>query len=445
MRLLIPRGVPRATAAACAAMALALAWLHFGVLDRDLAQIDDGYFAVALDDRSLWTFLGERYLTWSGRLPIDALSVLLMNHVWIWRIGNVGMVLLLCACVAKLGFGERLSPAAGLACAFALLWCMPPPVLHDGAWWVSGSFNYLWPAASGLYALQSMFDVRPRAAWRWVLPACAAGFAAYAEQVAIALFLIGVPRAAWWARSQRVHAGHVAILACLSINAAINFGAPGAQARFDIDLARFFPDYDTLGLVDKLHLALGLVAGMLTRSSNFLAMLLVGATAALLVHAPMARGLRIALLAGLAALACAWLLPILTMPIEGWGKRIAIAGVSAANGAAPMRSVALAVASYGVACLVVGVGVALRAHCTRHALWVAWALAVGLATLAALAFSPTVYSSGSRIRFVACIALLVATCHVLGHVRVRFGERVFERTMAFAAIVAVLRILSEGF
>ena len=57
--------------AACAAMLVTLCLLHFAVFDRR-PDMDDAYFPDALDRQTLVEFLLDRYLHWSGRLPIDA-------------------------------------------------------------------------------------------------------------------------------------------------------------------------------------------------------------------------------------------------------------------------------------------------------------------------------------------------------------------------------------
>jgi len=402
----------------------ALLWLHFAVLDRTAID-DDAYFAAALDHASLWQFLRERYLTWSGRLPMDGLAALLMHHLWLWRVANVAMVALLCASVARLGFGDALPRATGLACAFAILLLMPPPVLREAAWWVTGSLNYLWPVALGTWAMVALFERRPRSAAHWFALGCAAGFAAYCEQMALAMLAIGVPR--WWQlwRNGRAGPGDAWMLAALVVNAAVNFGAPGAQHRFSMETVRWFPDYDLLATIDKLHLGLDLIATTMARHSNLLVPLMLGATMALVRRAPVAPGVRNGLFAGMAGLAVLLLVRRVT-------------ALSASDGASVMDAVSLAMTLFGVGCLAIGAGVVL-AH-ARGAAWFAWAMAAGSGTIAAVAFSPTVFASGTRTRFVCLVVMTVVACRLVASVRAQFGDRVFRRTMAVAGVVAAVRL-----
>ncbi|MCC8361746.1 DUF6056 family protein [Lysobacter sp. A6] len=409
------RGGERPTAlAACAAMLVTLCVLHVAVFDRK-PDYDDAYFAAALDHQTLGAFLLERYMRWSGRLPIDAFAALLLDHLWIWRIVNVAMVVWLCASAARLGFGRRLGPFAGTGCAFALLWCMPSPVLRDAAWWVSGSFNYLWPTAAGLAAMVPLFDRRTRGPWAWAGIVLAGGFAAYHEQVALAMLGIGLPRVAWLWRTKRLGRGEVVLMVSILVNAAINFGAPGIQHRYVVEIGNFYPTFDQLTLWDKGVLGLEVLA-KLARSSNVLLVLSCGALVALSLRATMPRGARIGVLAACALLVVAVIAPKLLPPVL------------------------VACALVG---LVAGIGLVVQEDDRREAVWRAWTLAVGFGTLAAMAMSPTVHGSGSRTSFVACIALLIATCRLLVEVRARFGQRAFAWTMGAACVVALLRVFEE--
>ena len=401
--------------AACAAMLVALCLLHFAVFDRR-PDMDDAYFADALDRQTLGEFLLDRYLHWSGRLPIDAAAALLLDHLWIWRLVNVCMVAWLCASVGRLGFGRRLDPFAGTACAFALLWCMPSPVLRDAAWWVSGSFNYLWPTAAGLAAMVPLFDRRVRSPWAWAGLALAGGFGAYHEQVAVAMLGIGLPRAAWLAHTKRLGRGEVVVLASIMVNAAINFGAPGIQHRFVVEMGNFYPTFDQLTLWDKGVLGLEVVA-KLARSSNALMVLSCGAVIALSLRSTMPRGARTGVLASCALL---------------------VAAMAMSSNALPPVLVTFAISG-----LVAGMALVLREHDRREAAWFAWSMCVGIGTLAAMALSPTVHGSGARTAFAACVTLMVATCRMTAEVRERFGPRVFAWIITAAATLATLRVIEE--
>ena len=76
-----------------------LAYLHFAVFDRRNTS-DDLIFSLVLDQGSLWSFMRERYLTWTGRWPMEIVGSLLLPNLWAWRLLNIAVVFALCFNVA---------------------------------------------------------------------------------------------------------------------------------------------------------------------------------------------------------------------------------------------------------------------------------------------------------------------------------------------------------
>jgi len=234
--------------------------------------------------------------------------------------------------------------------------------------------------------------------------------------VALATLGIGLPRAAWLAHTKRLGRGEVVVLVSIMVNAAINYGAPGVQHRFIVEMGNFYPTFDQLTLWDKGVLGLEVVA-KLARSSNALMVLSCGAVIALSLRSMMPRAARFGVVASCALL---------------------VAAMAMKSNALPPVLVTFAIGG-----LVAGMALVLREHDRREAAWFAWSMCVGIGTLAAMALSPTVHGSGSRTAFAACVALLVAACRMTAEVRERFGPRVFAWIMVFAATLAALRVMEE--
>src|SRR3546814_7372418 len=109
---------------------------------------DDAWFARILDRQPLGEFLAFRYMHWSGRVPIEATLVLVINHPWVWRLINAAMLLLFCHSAGRLALASTgTSGATTTSLAFAFLMLVSPDILYPAAWWMTGSVNYLWPAA----------------------------------------------------------------------------------------------------------------------------------------------------------------------------------------------------------------------------------------------------------------------------------------------------------
>ena len=57
---------------------------------------DDGWFAQVLDKYSVFEYLPMRYETWTSRLPMEWITILLTRwNPWIWKILNIAVVLVL--------------------------------------------------------------------------------------------------------------------------------------------------------------------------------------------------------------------------------------------------------------------------------------------------------------------------------------------------------------
>jgi predicted membrane-bound dolichyl-phosphate-mannose-protein mannosyltransferase len=104
----------------------------------------------------------------------------------------------------------------------------------------------------------------------------------------------------------------------------------------------------------------------------------------------------------------------------------------------------LALAVFGATCLVVGTFIALRDRTPRAAGWLAWSLMLGFASLAALAFSPTVYASGERTRFALCAVLMIVLCRLIAEARERLGDAWLRFAAIPLAAVVVLRVLQTA-
>lgn len=419
-----------------------LAYLHFAVFDRR-GESDDLIFSLVLEKGSLWSFMRERYLTWTGRWPMEIVGSLLVPNIWAWRLANIAVVFAFCVNVARLGFGERGRAPAAIAGVFALLWLLPATLLQDAAWWVTGSFYYLWPVTFGLYAMRALFERRERSVWEWALIVAAGSYAAYNEQIGLVLLGVGLPRWIQLYREGRYTRGDAVLGAALVINSIINAAAPGPRARFAQEIANWYADYGTVGLLDKLNIGLGSIGTTLARADNLLAIAAELLAMMLVWTAPAARRVRIPVVAGLGFLLLASIAPMVLSPGDGLARRLSVWMMTAAN-VTSSRMVTLALSMFGATCLVVATFIALRDRSLRAAGWMAWTLMLGYASLAALAFSPTVYASGERTRLAMCAVLMIVVCRLIAEARERFGDAWLRFAAWPVGAVVLLRILQTA-
>src|SRR3546814_19217254 len=71
---------------------------------------------------------------WSGRVPIEATLVLVINHPWVWRLINAAMLLLFCHSAGRLALASTgKSGATTTSLAFAFLMLVSPDMLYPAA------------------------------------------------------------------------------------------------------------------------------------------------------------------------------------------------------------------------------------------------------------------------------------------------------------------------
>ena len=266
---------------ALALVGVAVFAIHFLFLGR--SGPDDAYFGRALEQRTLAEFLVRRYQVWSARVPLEAMLVLLIHHETLWRIVNSLMVLLLCYGTGRLALRGSVTAPAATSIAFAVLMLMPAQVMQV-AWWVTGSLNYLWPAAFGLYGSIRLVERTRRRAIENGLMVVASGLAVYHEQIAVILLPIQLALVV-----DRIRTGHRDPWDAIQIvwvvaNVCVVFAAPGSYHRFLQEQLWWFPHFATLSLLERVNLGVGLVVRSVFDRDNLMVLLLAAGCIRLLLR-----------------------------------------------------------------------------------------------------------------------------------------------------------------
>lgn len=419
---------------------LAIAALHIFSFGNNFVA-DDGWFAKALDERPLGEFLAWRYDRWSGRLPIEAALVLIVNHAWIWKTINGLMWLLLCYSTGRIALGSTgKSAERSTVLAFIGLMLLSPNTLYTATWWITGSVNYLWALALGLYGMLAYIDPARRGTVARLGCLLAAGLAMYNEQVVIlllpaSLVLVGIRVV------QRTWRGwDVAQLVFMAANAAVVFSAPGSGRRFLSEQALRFPDFASLNVFDKLAIGLGLIFRSVIDPKNFLILLMLVVAGFLLARAPVTKLAKSILFSGLGFLAIGFVLALAGLQDMSANRFYTLPPIDGASASSLTVYVLSAWSLFAVACLVAA-AVATSWRSAGESLIVLMTLALGLASLGLLGFSPTAYASGDRINFVSQIAFLLVALRMTVAVERDYGPMVFRIGVAFAAIAAGYRVV----
>lgn len=209
---------------------------------------DDDWFLEMVRNESLYRFLTRRYLEWSSRTGIEAAIALTIEYLWLWRLLN-GLAL----ASMVWGVANYLPPIRGRY--VVLLWCtgfflIDPQVLFWSVWWVTGSYNYLWPAAAAMFALLPF--VRPALSARFFLFTLpAAFFASFNEQLVLLMLgfqcIFGFDL---W-RNRRLLVWHVIQVGLCLLVLLFMLASPGVKVRYLAEL-RWMPGFESLHIGTKL-------------------------------------------------------------------------------------------------------------------------------------------------------------------------------------------------
>lgn len=400
---------------------------------------DDVYFAAALKSQSLGEFLAFRYEHWSGRLPIELLLVLVVQHSWLWKLINTMMVLLLCYSSGRAMRVGASVPAPTLL-AFALLMLVSPAVLYESTWWVTGSINYLWPAALGLYGLLAFLETTPHSPAQRMGFLLASGFAMYNEQLALVLLPVTLCLIFVRWRERRRDTWDIVHLVFMVANAWVAFSAPGTHNRYLAEQALRFPNYADLDVLDKVAIGFGLVFKSTIDPSNFLVGLLVLLASILTLRGHIGKPAKVMLLASLSFLALNFLLALPVLEDFDMRRFYGLPSVGGGSASSSRLYILCAWSAFAIAGLVIASASAFW-RSRRELMLMALTLIMGLASLSALGFSPTAYASGYRIHFVCQLAYLLVAMRLLPRVKEEFGTRPYSCALAIIGLLAAYRVV----
>ena len=422
------------------AVVAAIAALHVLVFGNQFVA-DDAWFARILDQQSLPAFLAFRYMQWSGRLPIEAALVLVINQPWVWKLINASMLLLFCHAAGRLALASSgKSAAATTSLAFAMLMLASPDVLYTAGWWMTGTVNYLWPAALGLYGMLAFTEPRDRGNLARCTCLLVSGLAMYNEQLALVLLPAAVLILGTLVVQRRWQRWDLAQVAFMAANAAVVFSAPGSHRRYLAEQALRFPDFATLDVLDKIGIGLSLVFRSVVDPHNLQVTVLAAMAALLLARVPLGRIAKAVLFVALGFLVLGGVLGALDVGSTGVQELYRLQPLDGAAASSSRTYALSAWLAFTIACLVVGSVVA-SWHALREWRAMLVALLLGLASVAAMGFSPTAYASGSRIYFVCQVALLLVALRLFAGMEREFGTRVAKVAIVVVAAAAGYRVL----
>jgi len=221
---------------------------------------DDAWFGQILSGELAtlpnWTsFLIERYHTWSSRVAIEGLLILLVRFPILWRVSN-SVICILLTVAAKRLFNPEGSRAKNWI-LFAIFFLFPLGIFYEVGY-VATTLNYLWPLCAIFWAIlptAKAFLGRHVAAWEYAVAIFALLFAAFQEQACAVLLALYLGGACYLAiAKKRVDLfGSIAVCVCIAF-LIYTFTCPGNQNRFSLEEAANFPNFSSLSMLQKIEI-----------------------------------------------------------------------------------------------------------------------------------------------------------------------------------------------
>ena len=247
-----------------------LAFSFLLLLNHRIIGSDDTVFQTQiLPFPDVFSWVAERYTTWSGRLFSEGFVYIFSPApFYAWQLVTLCMFALfvgtLFAYTQLLAKGQ--SPehrALLLVTAFSLPFLMNHHVLAEGGLWMTGSMVYFWTSTLGLaafYPVAYYFTAQRTPHWlissAGILSAIVA--ASSQEQVGIALFGITLAFLAFHFKSHGFRRKElpwyvIIFSATIGIALFVSLIAPGNGARLDAETLTWLPDFQTTPPVERIQ------------------------------------------------------------------------------------------------------------------------------------------------------------------------------------------------
>jgi hypothetical protein len=254
--------------------------LYFYHLVVTIAPGDDVIFSKASDQYSLLEWLSHRYNEWSGRLFPDTMVYILLDEwVWIWYFINPLMMFLLSYGMIRI-FKKDVQLHEHIL-SLLIFGYFAQNVLSAGFFWITGSMNYSWPIALGLYSMIPFADkvFRKDAEikhWKFVLYLLSGVLASIGnEQTALciscfallSLFYLKIKR-------EKTNRKLILLSLLLIICTCVQLFAPGNEVRYVKNTEFWYPGFDQLTLKDHFYIGTIWAYEKLFRDMKYILLLL---------------------------------------------------------------------------------------------------------------------------------------------------------------------------
>lgn len=211
---------------------------------------------------SAWNFMLDQYKNWNSRYFTSLIMAYVMDkNIWLWRVLSsivLFMFIIYSAKIIKviynLDIKKYIILLLGIFASFALL--------SSGIWtqsitWVTGSFNYLWPACalsiSLYYLFNSVFNKEKIKLYQFIMLIPAALFACNVEQTALICVTMYSIIILYYALKYSFFDKYIFLLYIIMIiSTLILFFAPSVAVRYASEVQTWYPVFGELSILQKI-------------------------------------------------------------------------------------------------------------------------------------------------------------------------------------------------
>ena len=213
---------------------------------------DDLFFEKVLNENKLFPWVIDRYNTWSSRVIVESVLVIVMKFGAVfWKVLNIASLMLLAVSISKLLVEENARRYNWIIVALVLAY---PFKDMSTAGWAATTINYTWPLSLGLYSLIIVKKILKNENIKWyeyILSIIALIYAINVEQMCAILLAIYVPKTIYLMIKKKTSIYMIiqSIVCVLSLIFILT--CPGNAARDILETATWFPEFANLSFIQK--------------------------------------------------------------------------------------------------------------------------------------------------------------------------------------------------
>ncbi|UUP58205.1 DUF6056 family protein [Escherichia coli] len=247
-------------------ISVCIMYVFISVVYKDIT--DDHFFSTALEKHSLPDILKIRYMTWSGRVFIEAFLMKTINILYFPQITIALSCILMSYCMAKFSSKDGVV-SLSLVSAALLIMLSDFHTNRQATLWITGAYNYIIPISIGMYSILILLEKNPSSIKKFL--SCLLIFlACNNEQFAVTAFIGVLAHLAIKYRSDGVSAYDLTFFACLVCGGIIVLAAPGNFIRLHSEISNWMPDFNNYSVFHKLAVGVDRISNQINFNDNFL-------------------------------------------------------------------------------------------------------------------------------------------------------------------------------